>query len=100
MKNITVALDEETYRLSRIRAAEAGTSVSALVREFLVALTSGSAARAETPAESRGRLLREVVADFDRRGVGLRMADNLSRDALYRDREPTAGGHRATLPDA
>lgn len=95
MKYITVAVDEETYRLSRIRAAEAGTSVSALVREFLVTLTSGSAARTETSAaaERRGRLLREVVADFDRRGVGLRMADNLSREALYRDR-------RGAFPDA
>ena len=55
----------------------------------------------ETLAGRRGRLLREVVADFDRRGVGLRMADNLSREALYRDREPAAVvGHRATLPGA
>lgn len=100
MKNITVTVDEETYRLSRIRAAEAGTSVSALVRDFLVTLTSGSSAPAETPAERRGRLLREVVADFDRRGVGLRMADNVSREALYQDREPTGGERRTTVPDA
>ncbi len=33
MKNITLSIDDETYRLSRIKAAEAGTSVSALVRE-------------------------------------------------------------------
>ena len=32
MKNITVAVDEETHRLARIRAAELDTSVSALVR--------------------------------------------------------------------
>ncbi|MGH8565012.1 MAG: hypothetical protein ACREXW_13370 [Gammaproteobacteria bacterium] len=34
MKNITVSVDDETYRRSRIKAAEAGTSVSALVRSF------------------------------------------------------------------
>ena len=32
MKNITVSVDEETHRLARIRAAELGISVSALVR--------------------------------------------------------------------
>ncbi len=35
MKNITVSIDDETYRQARIKAAEQGTSVSALVREFL-----------------------------------------------------------------
>ena len=32
MRNITVSVDEDTYRRSRIRAAELDTSVSALVR--------------------------------------------------------------------
>ena len=35
MKNITVTLDEETYRKARIRAAELETSVSAVVRKYL-----------------------------------------------------------------
>lgn len=35
MKNITLKIDDETYRKARIRAAKAGTSVSAMVREFL-----------------------------------------------------------------
>ena len=35
MRNITVSVDEETYRRSRIKAAEIGTSVSALVRAYL-----------------------------------------------------------------
>ena len=34
MRNITVSVDEDTYRRSRIRAAELDTSVSALVRDF------------------------------------------------------------------
>ena len=37
----------------------------------------------ETVDERRRRLLDDVLADFDLRGVGLRMADNLTRDALY-----------------
>ena len=35
MKNITVSIDEGTYRRARIRAAELDTSVSALVRDYL-----------------------------------------------------------------
>ena len=38
VKNITVSVDEETHRLARIRAAELGISVSALVRGFLKTL--------------------------------------------------------------
>jgi len=40
MKNITVSLDEEIYRRARIKAAERDTSVSALVKGFLVELAS------------------------------------------------------------
>jgi len=35
MKNITLKIDDETYRKARIKAAEADTSLSAVVREFL-----------------------------------------------------------------
>jgi plasmid stability protein len=35
MKNITLKIDDETYHKARIKAAKAGTSVSAMVREFL-----------------------------------------------------------------
>ena len=85
MKNITVSVDEETHRLARIRAAELCTSVSALVREYLRGLAGNGVggAYAESQLERRRRLLREAIADFEARGVGLRMADNLSREELY-----------------
>jgi Ribbon-helix-helix protein, copG family len=35
MRNITVSVDEDTYRRARMKAAERDTSVSALVRQFL-----------------------------------------------------------------
>lgn len=44
MKNITVAVDEKTHRMARIRAAELDTSVSALVRQYLRDLVSGGMA--------------------------------------------------------
>ena len=90
MRNITVAVDEETHRHARIRAAELDTSVSALVREFLRRLAPRDGRRGrpesqppESALERRRRLFDEVFADFDARGVGLRMADNLPRAALH-----------------
>lgn len=39
------------------------------------------------PLQRRRRHLNEVFEDFDARGVGLRMSDNLTREELYdRDR--------------
>lgn len=35
MKNVTIALDDETHRKARIRAAELDTSLSALVKQYL-----------------------------------------------------------------
>ena len=90
MRNITVSVDDDTYRRSRIRAAELDTSVSALVRTYLRSLVgeSGRESAAEAPAsessvEPRRREVDEVLADFDARGVGLRSCDNLTRDELY-----------------
>ena len=90
MKNITVSVDEETHRSARIRAAELGTSVSALVRNYLRSLSRDSFSGAAFPKSGtatavvlRRTELDEVVADFEARGVGLRMADNLTRDELY-----------------
>jgi hypothetical protein len=41
MKNVTIALDDEIHRQARIRAAELGTSLSALVKDYLTGLVSG-----------------------------------------------------------
>ena len=74
MKNITVSLDDETYRRARMIAAHRDTSVSALVKRFLVDLASG-----ETEFERLKRLEREVrerITDF-------RASENLPRDELY-----------------
>jgi hypothetical protein len=42
MKNVTIALDDETHRNARIRAAELGTSLSALVKQYLEGLGDAS----------------------------------------------------------
>ncbi len=90
MRNITVSVDDETHRFARIRAAELDTSVSALVRDFLKSLTPAQAGMSEAEVSAdeaerdrRNRLLEEVIRDITVHGGGLRMADNLPRDALY-----------------
>ena len=90
MRNITVSVDDDTYRLSRIRAAERDTSVSALVRGFLERLVreradNGGEHRAggETEAERRERLLDEVFEEICATRSGFKAADNVSREALY-----------------
>ena len=81
MKNITVSIDDETYRLSHEKAAEAGTSVSALVRDYLAYLAEGRVG--ETRFERLARLQDETIEAIIERGGGLRMKDNLPREALY-----------------
>ena len=44
MKNVTIALDDEVHRKARIRAAELGTSLSALVKEYLSGLCDDATA--------------------------------------------------------
>ena len=74
MKNLTVSLDDETYRQARICAAEAGTSVSAMVRSFLNGLGS---------AEPESERLKREEADLRARITGFRAADRLGRDEVH-----------------
>ena len=90
MRNITVSVDDDTYRLSRVRAVERDTSVSALVRGFLERLVregaddgGGHGAAGETEAERRERLLDEVFDEICSTRRGFKAVDNASREALY-----------------
>ena len=100
MKKITVSVEEHIHRQAHIRAAEQGTSVSALVRDYLKSLATEPQEKtrvdeegAETPLERRRRLLRELFADWDARGIGLNMSKNLSREELY-DRDALREEHK------
>lgn len=59
MANITVTVPDEVYRSARIRAAERGSSVSALVAEFLGSLSERDAEFARLEAQQR-RIQQEV----------------------------------------
>jgi hypothetical protein len=74
VKNLTVSLDDETYRRARIVAAERETSISSLVKKYLIELT------AEGDSERLKRLEREVrnrITNFD-------SSDQVSRDVLHK----------------
>jgi len=74
VKNITIAVPDDVYRRARIRAAEHDTSVSAMVREFLLQI-DGSDAEFE-----RGRALQaEVMERIER----FRAGDRLRRDEVH-----------------
>ena len=70
-------MDDETYRVARIKAAERDTSVSALVKIFLAELASGESESQRLKREEQN--LREQIKNF-------RAADRLSRDDVHRRR--------------
>lgn len=74
MKNITVSLPDDAYREARIRAVERDTSVSALVREFLMSL-----AEEGNEFDRRKRLQDETIASIRE----FRASDRLTRDEIH-----------------
>lgn len=84
MKRITVAIPEPALRRARGYAAERGTSVSALVRDFLTGL-----GRRRGDFERGLRMQQEIFAAIDAGEPGLgefRAGDRLSRDEVHRRR--------------
>lgn len=74
MKNITVTVDDETYRRARVKAAEQSTSVSALVKRFLVDLAAGESETERLKREERS--LRARIHAFS-------AAERLSREDVH-----------------
>ena len=70
MKNITVTVDDDAYRQARIIAAQRGTSVSALVREYLSSLVDSKISQANSTSDLFAAL--DQARDF-------RAADRLTR---------------------
>jgi plasmid stability protein len=74
MKNITVSIEEDLHRRARIRAAELDTSLSSVVREFLIQFAGG-----ETDFERRKRLQAETLASIKT----FRAGDRLTREEIH-----------------
>jgi plasmid stability protein len=85
MKNITLKIDDETYRKARFRAAEEGTSVSAMVRCFLESLPENAES-----LEKHRRLvaaLDEIYAEADAVASPREQPlTPLTRDEIYAER--------------
>lgn len=74
MRNITVTVPDDVYRRARIRAAEQGRSVSALVAEFLGGLADGDAELVRLEDLQR-RVQREITT--------FRAGDRIGRDEVH-----------------
>jgi plasmid stability protein len=74
MKNITVTVPDDVYRNVRIRAAERGTSVSALVAEYLRSLSGHEAEFSRLEAQQQ-----QILNQISR----FRARDRLDRDQLH-----------------
>lgn len=74
MKNITVTVDDETYRRARVKAAEQDTSVSALVKRFLTELAAN---------ESDYERLKREEKELRARIHGFSARDRMSRDEVH-----------------
>ena len=74
MKNITVTVPDDVYREARVHAAERGSSVSALVGEFLRSLADRESEFVRLEAQQRA--VQQRIARF-------RAGDRLSRDELH-----------------
>lgn len=78
MKNITIALDEATYRNARIAAARRDASVSALVKQYLITL-----AATEFPPREPAPELETLLNEIAQRHPAFTCRDNLPREALH-----------------
>jgi plasmid stability protein len=74
MRNITVTVPDDVYRNARIRAAERGTSVSALVAEYLRSLSGRQAEFSRLEAQQQR--IQSHIGRF-------RAGDRLDRDQLH-----------------
>jgi plasmid stability protein len=74
VKNITVTVPDDVYREARVRAAERGSSVSALVGDFLRSLSDREAEFARLEAQQRA--VQQRIERFSAR-------NRLSRDELH-----------------
>ncbi len=85
MKTISVSVDDEIHRLARIKAAQKGTSMSAMLRDYLLQILEeeGDWTPHENEPQRRARKLDEVMSRLEMEGVSLRASERLNREELY-----------------
>lgn len=73
MRNITLSVPDDVYRVARVRAAERGSSVSAIVAEYLRSLAGNEEF---TRLEAQQRRIQRQIRRF-------RAADRVGRDEVH-----------------
>jgi hypothetical protein len=74
VKNITVSVPDDVYRAARVRAAQRGTSVSAMVADYLRTLDARDAEFARL--EEQERRIKRQIRNFNG-------SDRLDRDKVH-----------------
>lgn len=80
MTNLTIAIDEDVLRRARIRALEEGSTVNALLRDFLVAYATSS------DRVARDRAVLRRLMDRAKANSGNFEGRSWTREDLYEDR--------------
>ncbi len=78
VKNITIAIDDETYRRARVIAAQRNATISALVKKHLCSLIEETTAVRDFKKEDE-----DLLDSIAQRHPRFKVADNLSREDLY-----------------
>lgn len=87
MKNLTIALPDDVYRNARVEAAHRGTSVSALVRDYLMTLVDDDReARRLENNRRRRELVERIRQRHAERGEVFSMKENQTREEIYNER--------------
>ena len=79
MKNITIAIDDETYRRARVIAAQRDASISALMKKDLCSLIEETTAVRDFKKEEE-----DFLDSIAQRHLRFKVADNLSDEDLYK----------------
>jgi hypothetical protein len=75
VKNLTVSIPDDVYRVARVRAAEGGSSISALVAGYLRSLGGDEAEFSRLEAQQK-----DVLGEIE----SFRAGDRLTRDELHK----------------
>ena len=88
MANLTITIDDALLRRARMRALEQGTSVNALLRDYLEAYAGSARLQEQALAD----LLDLSAAATSRRGAATWTRDQLHEREATREPTPPEGG--------
>ncbi len=94
MTNLTLTIDETLLRKARIKALERGTSVNAMVREFIEKIVAD-----DTPEQTRAELFTQIVEQGKFASTGPRMTREEMYEGEPRYQYPRRSADAAPAPE-